>query len=524
MNLLGNLPIARKLPLVFGGALALLAAGGLYGIHRLGEANAVHASVLDGEIAHERVVAQMLLDFKLQVQEWKDTLLRGKDPKQLEKYWSAFQAQETMVGDTARKLQNVLPPGEAQRLVARFAEAHAEMGRHYHAAFDAFKAAGFDPIVGDAAVKGIDRPPSELLARARNEIAANASEAAAKAIDGARRARLISLVLMGLVSCLGVLAGLLISRSIVRPIEEAVRVAQTVAGGDLTSEIRIEREDEIGQLLMSLRLMNDSLVRIVSQVRDGADSIATASRQIAAGNQDLSGRTEQQASSLQQTAASMEQLTSTVHQSTQNAKQANQLAGAASDAAENGGNVVNRVISTMDEIAGSSKRMAEIINVIDGIAFQTNILALNAAVEAARAGEQGRGFAVVAGEVRSLAQRSSQAAREIKEMIQDSVDKVDAGSRLVADAGKSMGEIVTQVKRVTDLIADITASAVEQSSGIAQVNVAVTQMDQATQQNSALVEQSAAAAHSLKDQAGALAQTVAVFKLERKASTGCAVA
>jgi methyl-accepting chemotaxis protein len=312
---------------------------------------------------------------------------------------------------------------------------------------------------------------------------------------------------------LGAAFGWLLVAGIKRSLDYAGRISNTIAGGDLTAEVLVEGNDEVSRLLGTMNEMKRSLVQVVSQVRTGVDSVSTASAQISAGNQDLSSRTEEQASSLEETAASMEQLTSTVKQTAENAKQANQLASSASDAAARGGSVVSNVVSTMDEISAASKKIAEIINVIDGIAFQTNILALNAAVEAARAGEQGRGFSVVAGEVRNLAQRSAQAAREIKVVIGDSVAKVEEGSRLVNVAGSSMSEIVNQVKRVNDLISEITSASVEQSSGIGQVNDAVTQMDQVTQQNAALVEESAAAAASLKSQAEHLAAVVSVFKL-----------
>jgi methyl-accepting chemotaxis protein len=343
-----------------------------------------------------------------------------------------------------------------------------------------------------------------------------------KAYDAAHaadtRAEWMLAGITGAAIVLTLLAAIAITRSITQPLTQAVAVADAVAAGDLTRDVEANGRDEVAQLMQSMDRMVKQLRTVVGNVRTGVDSVSTASGQIAAGNQDLSSRTEEQASSLQQTAASMEQLTSTVKQSADNAKQANQLAVSASEAATKGGAVVGQVVATMEDITASSKKIADIITVIDGIAFQTNILALNAAVEAARAGEQGRGFAVVAGEVRNLAQRSAQAAREIKSLIGDSVEKVEAGSKQVNDAGAAMNEIVSQVKRVTDLIGEITSASLEQSSGIGQVNDAITQMDQVTQQNAALVEESAAAASSLSEQAGKLAEAVAVFKLSHNES------
>jgi methyl-accepting chemotaxis protein-1 (serine sensor receptor) len=330
------------------------------------------------------------------------------------------------------------------------------------------------------------------------------------------RAVAIAAVLLGV--ALAVVLGVTLVRGVVRSLDAAVRVANAVAEGDLTQSVAVEGRDEVAKVLQALAAMKDSLVRIVSQVRQSSDSIATGSAQIATGNADLSQRTEEQASNLQQTAASMEQLTSTVKQNADTAHQANQLASSASAAATQGGVVVGQVVGTMDEISASSKKISDIIGVIDGIAFQTNILALNAAVEAARAGEQGRGFAVVASEVRSLAQRSAEAAKEIKVLIGQSVEKVEAGSRLVGDAGKSMDDIVGQVKRVNDLIAEISAASIEQTQGISQVGDAVQQLDNVTQQNAALVEESAAAADSLKQQAASLAQVVGVFRIDPGAS------
>jgi len=308
--------------------------------------------------------------------------------------------------------------------------------------------------------------------------------------------------------------GVWLVRAISRPLNEAVRLAESVAAGDLTQRIDVHSQDETGQLMLAMKNMNASLAGIVGQVRSGTEAIAVATREIATGNADLSSRTESQASSLEETASSMEELTSTVRQNAENARQANQLVVSTADVAVKGGQVVGQVVDTMASIKESSRKIAYIIGVIDGIAFQTNILALNAAVEAARAGEQGRGFAVVASEVRNLAQRSAGAAKEIKALIEDSVGKVDAGGKLVDEAGKTMDEIVGSVKRVTDIMGEIAAASQEQSAGIEQVNQAVGQMDEMTQQNAALVEQAAAAAESLQDQAARLAEAVSVFKLD----------
>ncbi|MGJ7569954.1 methyl-accepting chemotaxis protein [Variovorax sp. RB2P76] len=305
--------------------------------------------------------------------------------------------------------------------------------------------------------------------------------------------------------------GRFLGRTVFRPLDEAVHVARAIAGGDL-ARFEVRRGDEITGLLRALNQMSANLFAIVSDVGENVAGVMSASSQIASGNQDLSSRTEQQASSLEQTAASMEELTSTVKQNADNARQANQLAVSASEVAVKGGHVVSQVVDTMGSINASSKKIVDIIGVIDGIAFQTNILALNAAVEAARAGEQGKGFAVVASEVRSLAQRSASAAKEIKTLIGDSVDKVEAGSKQVAEAGRTMQEIVGSVKRVTDIMGEITTASQEQTSGIEQINQAISQMDQVTQQNAALVEEATATAELLQEQADGLVKAVRVFR------------
>jgi len=350
----------------------------------------------------------------------------------------------------------------------------------------------------------------ELLEHQRASI-----DATARQIDAvASTSRNLLLVLAVLALAFGVVCAWLLTAGIVRPLRTAVEVARRVAGGDLTAQFGSDAKDETGQLLQALGEMNGSLLRIVGEVRSGTDSIATSSTQIAAGNQDLSSRTEQQAGSLEETASSMEELTSTVRQNADNARQANALAASAAQVAVKGGAVVAQVVGTMQAINSSSNKIVDIIGVIDGIAFQTNILALNAAVEAARAGEQGRGFAVVASEVRNLAQRSSQAAKEIKQLIGASVEQVNTGSKLVAEAGLTMDDIVASVQRVSDIITEITAASSEQSAGIDEINHAIGQMDAVTQQNAALVEEAAAAAESMQHQAQRLAEVVSVFRLD----------
>ncbi len=368
------------------------------------------------------------------------------------------------------------------------------------------------------AAKSYEQRVQEFLAYQRKSI-----DDTAHAIDAANsRSLYLLLALAVLLIGLGGILALVISRSITRPLARAAADAEQMASGDMTVALRLDGKDEAADLVRALSNMKDSLTRIVGGVRQNAEGVATASAEIAQGNQDLSQRTEEQASALEETAASMEQLGSTVKQNADNARQANQLALGASTVAAKGGEIVGQVVTTMKGINDSSRKIADIISVIDGIAFQTNILALNAAVEAARAGEQGRGFAVVAGEVRNLAQRSAEAAKEIKGLITASVERVEQGTALVDEAGTTMAEVVASIKRVTDIMGEISAASSEQSSGVAQVGEAVSQMDQATQQNAALVEESAAAAESLKGQAQQLVQAVAVFKLAQGAAAQAA--
>jgi len=412
-----------------------------------------------------------------------------------------------------------LEPGKA--LLAAFAQTRAP----YAAAIDKVTALAQDNQDAQACalLLGEVRKAQAAYFKALDALVEFQVDVAHKAADSAAgdyrqaRAALIALALGAMAATF--LLALWITRSITRPVARAMGACRRIEAGDLGAEIQVGGKDEVGQLLASLRAMQAHLSAVVGGVRNSSDSVATASAQIAQGNLDLSQRTEQQASALQQTAATMEELSATVRSNVDSARQANDLAQGASAVAARGGAVVGQVVATMHGISESSRRIGDIIGVIDGIAFQTNILALNAAVEAARAGEQGRGFAVVAGEVRSLAQRSAEAAKEIKGLIGRSVEQVEQGTVLVDQAGRTMDDIVGSIRRVTDIVGEITSASAEQSSGFQQVGDAVGLMDRATQQNAALVEESAAAAESLKGQARQLVEAVAVFRLSHDGAT-----
>jgi methyl-accepting chemotaxis protein len=447
------------------------------------------------------------------------------DAAQLKKQTAALALKIDGVDKSIAELIAKTDPANSERQ-GRLAIAQATQKAYRKLALDAIDLASVDANTGIAAMQSADDKYRELAVQLHKIVSeqgkslANATASSAEATGTI----LTTLILVGVVSSiLIVVASLMLSRRIVGPIEEVRRLAEAIAVGDLTGRIEVKGTDETSQLMAALAKMTQNIASIVGGVRQGAEGVATASAEIAQGNQDLSQRTEAQASALEETAASMEELSSTVKQNADNARQANQLAMSASTVASKGGDVVGEVVTTMKGINESSKKIADIIGVIDGIAFQTNILALNAAVEAARAGEQGRGFAVVASEVRSLAGRSADAAKEIKALISDSVERVGHGTALVDQAGVTMTEVVSSIKRVTDIMVEISAASTEQSAGVAQVGEAVTQMDQATQQNAALVEQSAAAAESLKGQARQLVDSVAVFKLDAGEGSGAVV-
>jgi methyl-accepting chemotaxis protein len=524
---LADIKIGIRLSVLAGFLLVALLLVGLGGGLSLSDSNDRSTASMHNAALLEKSVdmaRSAQVQFKIQVQDWKDTLLRGQDPEALKKYLDEFNKKADDTQTDLKKLKEMLTTLRLNTgLVDEALRAHQELDAKYLDAIKQYDSANAESAhVVDALVKGLDRPPTKKIDEIVAYVLDQSDQMMTKAeTDGAANYRSTRLELIGVV-VLAFVLGIAVTRwlvlSITRPLNRAVQIAQTVAAGDLRSHIGITSKDETGQLLEALKLMNESLVGIVGEVRSGTETISTASTQIASGNLDLSSRTEQQAGSLEETASSMEELTSTVKQNADNANQASRLAVTASGNAVKGGTVVSEVIHTMASINESSRKIVDIIGVIDGIAFQTNILALNAAVEAARAGEQGRGFAVVAAEVRNLAQRSAAAAKEIKTLIGDSVEKVDAGSKLVDQAGVTMEEVVASVKRVTDIIGEIASASHEQTTGIEQINVAITQMDQVTQQNAALVEQAAAAADSMQNQASSLAQAVSVFQLEKSDS------
>ena len=509
-----NLRIGQRLGIGFGMVILLMLAVTVIGVSRINQVNGSVGSMVR-DFYPKTVMANSIKAELNETARSMRNLLFMTVVADVQGELAAIDKSSKSIAETIAKYEKASNSAEGQRLIKEVKDAREKyvpiLGNYLKAIKDGSVEQARDLILPEIAphqkkyFEALDKLiefQAGLMDKSGNEAEAVSSSSS-----------VLMVVLASIAGVLAVLVGIWATRSITRPLNAAVEVAQRVATGDLTGELVVGSTDETGQLLTALKNMNDSLVTTVSQVRSGTETIGIASREIAAGNADLSARTESQASSLEETASSMEELTETVRQNAENARQANQLVGSASDVALRGGEVVGQVVETMGSIKDSSRKIVDIIGVIDGIAFQTNILALNAAVEAARAGEQGRGFAVVAAEVRNLAQRSAGAAKEIKTLIGDSVEKVDAGSKLVDQAGKTMEEIVSSVKHVADIMSEITAASQEQSAGIQEVNRAIAQMDEMTQQNAALVEQASAAAQSMQDQAATLGQSVSVFKL-----------
>ncbi|NVD69449.1 MCP four helix bundle domain-containing protein [Duganella sp. BJB1802] len=509
-----DLRIATKLIVSFGAVLLLTLVMGVCTILSMGKVNQASTDLAQNWMPSVRAVLELRGDVG-DYRRWELAHLLNEDPQAMAGYEKRMDDTLATLKAHRQAYEKVINEGEEKTLAGEFDKSLAAFMIEHEKMMTLSRA---NQKVEARAVASANSAKllGELTATVNKLVKLNsdggeAASAAASATFSSARWTAIVLLVLNIV--IGMALAVWVARIVATPLQEAVALARDVAGGDLTRTIAVSSACETGQLMQALQDMTGNLQQLVSQVRSGTDTIATASSEIASGNQDLSARTEEQASSLEETASSMEELTSTVKQNADNARQANQLAQSASGIAVKGGDVVGQVVGTMASINESSRKIVDIIAVIDGIAFQTNILALNAAVEAARAGEQGRGFAVVASEVRNLAQRSAAAAKDIKQLIGDSVEKVETGSQLVDQAGQTMAEIVASITRVTDIMAEITSASVEQSHGIEQVNTAIVQMDQVTQQNAALVEQAAAAAESMQDQAGKLSEVVSVFKL-----------
>ena len=528
MSIARNMSVKARLAIMLAFVNVLLLVAAAYAWYAISQLNNELESVANTQnlvVATGDLARRAQLDFKIQVQEWKDILLRGTDQAAFDKHMKGFNDRSAAVKEELTAIAPMLAKLGIPSSLAETAQAeHEELNRKYMEALKGFRnndiASGHEV---DKAVRGIDRAPTERFAEIVKEAQKQGDAISAAAVDRAAREKtylvtgLFTLAILTII--VSTVWGTMTVMGIVRRLRRATDVARTVAAGDLSTRIEVESNDELGQLLSSLAEMNGSLADIVDRVREAAEKVTVASTQIAAGNNDLSSRTEEQASNLEETAASIEEMTATVSQNAQNTAKANDVASEASQVAKRGGLAVEKVVKTMEGIQASSHKIADIIGVIDSIAFQTNILALNAAVEAARAGEQGRGFAVVASEVRNLAQRSAEAAREIKGLITESVQRVEDGSKIAGGAGSTMGEIVASVNRVSQLINEIATATTEQSSGIAQANAAVSQLDKATQQNAALVEESTAASESLRQLALEMSEAVSVFRTaERKSS------
>jgi methyl-accepting chemotaxis protein len=511
---LNQLKIGHRLGLAFGGVVLLLLLTAVLTGLRLGELRQTAMTTSDYQ-AKANLADAWRNDVELNINMSLALVKSGGITDVQDFIEPRLKAVSTRISERQKTLGDELKDDDSQRLLAQVLEARKVYSATREEVFLAMAA---DPVATQKMVSGQMLPQSEKYLAAVTAVAAHLTSKAEQStaqLSQAVTSAITWLAVLGVAAAVvSAVAARLITRSVTQPLEQTASAAARMAEGDMSQAVVVEGRDEVADLQKALSAMQQNLARLVGEVRASTESIATASAEIATGNQDLSLRTEQTASNLQKAASSLEQLTGTVSQTADSARTANQLAASASTAAQRGGEVVSQVVSTMNDIQDSSRRIADIIGTIDGIAFQTNILALNAAVEAARAGEQGRGFAVVASEVRSLAQRSAEAAREIKTLIGASVEKVDSGTRLVGEAGGAMEEIVSGVRRVTDVIGEISAATTEQSGGLRQVNEAVAQLDQMTQQNAALVEESAAAAQSMAEQSRRLTGTVSRFKVD----------
>jgi len=522
MQQLRNLSIGTRLAIGFGFVLALLALTALFAASRIREVSMTAAQIVDSDYRKISLANRIDRDINKQANNLHSAVLAGADDEASKAYLAQVSESTIDLRKTQEALAALPTTERGKALMLKL----QQTGDNYvllRRKVATLVQAKLPDVARNYLLKDLKAPQDAYLASSRELVdycESTMQEASAQSAAAGRLATLITLALAATAIACGFVISVAISRTITAGLKRALKIAETVATGDLSSRIEVRSKDEVGQLLQALGTMNASLVALVGTVRQSSDSIETGSSEIAAGNADLSTRTEHQAANIQQTGASMDQITATVRQSAATAKEATQLAGAASVVAVQGGQAMARVVSTMNQIAASSKKVVDIIGVIDSIAFQTNILALNAAVEAARAGDQGRGFAVVATEVRGLAQRSAQAAREIKDLISESAGDVQSGSHQVAEAGRTMQAIVDQVGGVARLIDQISLATTAQTSGLVLINESVGEIDRMTQQNSALVEQSAAAAESLRMQASRLVHAVRRFRLEREAVAG----
>ncbi|WUR13105.1 methyl-accepting chemotaxis protein [[Empedobacter] haloabium] len=512
---LSNLKIGARLAVGFAITILIMLIMSLIGINRVEKMDDLAEAIVNDRYAKVALINDMRSYANRGAQALRNAML-APDPAASAKFLEGLADADRVGAEKAQELEKIIVRADTKQKFADQRDAFAAYREVREKTVAQFRSGDRDGAIAALFASVVPAQNAyfgklDVLLKDQRDLMAADGQAAGDAAHTATTTMIALLIAATLVSAL---AGYLITRSVTQPILEAVHVAETVAGGDLTAVIDTHRKDETGRLLAALQEMTHGLTRTVRAVRDSTDTINTASAEIASGNMDLSNRTEQQAASLEETASSMEELTSTVRQNADNARQANVLVTSAAEHANQGGTVVGQVVQTMGSIKESSGKIVDIIGVIDGIAFQTNILALNAAVEAARAGEQGRGFAVVASEVRNLAQRSASAAKEIKELINDSVEKVDAGGRLVDEAGTTMGRIVASVQQVAAIMNEITSASQEQSAGIEQINTTIVAMDNATQQNAALVEEAAAAASSLREQAERLSAAIAVFRLD----------